>query len=287
VIGVDEEGGVFYWTVDGDWLKDSSGNKIPVTGEEGNTPKVIIGSDGYWYICPAGTCTGTPNGDGGWTPTGVKATGEDGSDGGDGSDGVSPTLRINPTTNYWEVCVTGDCDESSNEGWTSTGKIAAPQIGAAEGGGVYYWTINTIKSGNAGTFIYAVTLNNINNCPVSTPGIMEMENCTDCTDCAVWAGYCDGIKYVSNNQSEGSMNWTTANAYCQNKAAGWRLPALGELQCMCSQKANLPDDYVSNYYWSSTNNSSIGSSSYYNVNFSSCGMASGNMNYNEYVKCVK
>lgn len=28
--------GIYYWTVDGDWLTDANGNKIPVTGEKGD-----------------------------------------------------------------------------------------------------------------------------------------------------------------------------------------------------------------------------------------------------------
>jgi hypothetical protein len=132
-----------------------------------------------------------------------------------------------------------------------------------------------------GTFTYTVTLDNINNCPVSTPGIMEVENCTDC---AVWAGYCDGIKYVSNNQSEGSMTWSNANAYCQNKAAGWRLPAVGELQCMCSNKATLPVGYVDNWYRSSTNAGGVYD---YVVRFSDCDRNGYRYDNNYYVKCVK
>ena len=35
VIGVKAENGVYYWTVDGEWLLDSAGKKIPTTGENG------------------------------------------------------------------------------------------------------------------------------------------------------------------------------------------------------------------------------------------------------------
>jgi hypothetical protein len=189
VIGVQDEGGVYYWTIDGDWLKDSAGQKISATGNNGadgntptvaigsdgywyicpdgacngtppgdgwedthekavgddgqpgnngDTPKVIIGTDNYWYICPTGVCTGTPPADADWTPTGVKAKGED------GSDGITPELRINETTGEWDVCLSGNCDPDDGD-WTSTGKIAAPQIGAAEypdHSGIYYWTVN-------------------------------------------------------------------------------------------------------------------------------------------------
>lgn len=96
--------GIYYWTVDGDWLTDANGNKIPVTGEKGdkgdkgdpgdkgqdgkdghdgtngvngNTPQLKI-DGGYWYISYDG---GTN-----WTQLG-KATGEDGKDGTNGTNG--------------------------------------------------------------------------------------------------------------------------------------------------------------------------------------------------------
>ena len=47
--------GVLYWTLDGDWLKDGNGNKIRVTGKDGEpgadgiTPQFKIVND-YWYV---------------------------------------------------------------------------------------------------------------------------------------------------------------------------------------------------------------------------------------------
>lgn len=98
--------GIYYWTVDGDWLTDANGNKIPVTGEKGdkgdkgdtgdkgqdgqdgtdgtdgtngvngNTPQLKI-ENNYWYISYDGT---------NWTQLG-KATGADGKDGTNGTNG--------------------------------------------------------------------------------------------------------------------------------------------------------------------------------------------------------
>ena len=97
--------GIYYWTVDGDWLTDANGNKIPVTGEKGdkgdkgdpgdkgqdgqdgtngvngNTPQLKI-ENNYWYISYDG---GTS-----WTQLG-KATGEDGKDGTNGTNGSDGT----------------------------------------------------------------------------------------------------------------------------------------------------------------------------------------------------
>lgn len=51
VVGVKEDGGVLYWTIDGKFLLNA-GNKVPVTGKDGldgKTPKFKI-QDGKWYV---------------------------------------------------------------------------------------------------------------------------------------------------------------------------------------------------------------------------------------------
>ena len=82
VIGVKQDtDGIYYWTLDGEWLLDDAGNKIKaqgVDGKDGITPQLKI-EDGYWYIS-------YDNGET-WTQLG-KATGEDGKDGTNGSDGI-------------------------------------------------------------------------------------------------------------------------------------------------------------------------------------------------------
>lgn len=55
VIGVAQDGGVYYWTLDGEWLLDQNGNKIKANGSNGEdgadgiTPQLEIRDD-YWYI---------------------------------------------------------------------------------------------------------------------------------------------------------------------------------------------------------------------------------------------
>ena len=58
------------------------------SGTNGVTPRVTIGSDGYWYISADGTGTGTPPdvSTGNWTQ-GVKATGDTGATGAQGPQG--------------------------------------------------------------------------------------------------------------------------------------------------------------------------------------------------------
>ena len=51
-IGVKEEDGVMYWTIDGEFVLDGEGQKLPVAGEDGNdgvTPQFKI-EEGYWYV---------------------------------------------------------------------------------------------------------------------------------------------------------------------------------------------------------------------------------------------
>ena len=87
---------VLYWTINGEWLLDDQGNKIPVhgrdgvdgtdgtngsNGEDGVTPQLKI-EDGYWYV--------SYNNGVSWTKLG-KATGENGKDGEDGIDGSNGT----------------------------------------------------------------------------------------------------------------------------------------------------------------------------------------------------
>ena len=68
VIGVKQDSdGAYYWTVDGNWLTDAAGNRIPTTGKDG-----VDGSDG-----------------------------NDGTDGQDGADGITPQLKIEES--YWYI----------------------------------------------------------------------------------------------------------------------------------------------------------------------------------------
>jgi hypothetical protein len=87
-------------------------------GATGATPQIGVGEypEGsgvyYWTI------------DGSWLLDGgdkMPVTGEK------GADGVTPQLRINSTTNEWEVCSTGACTDDSE--WTSTGVNATGEQG--------------------------------------------------------------------------------------------------------------------------------------------------------------
>lgn len=54
---VKDDDGNYYWKVDGQWPKDENGNiiKVKATGNDGASPKVKIGTDGFWYISADGS----------------------------------------------------------------------------------------------------------------------------------------------------------------------------------------------------------------------------------------
>ena len=103
-IGVKQDNdGIYYWTIDGEWLHDANGNKIKAAGVDGNdgtdgkdgvngtdgkdgvngkdgiTPRLKI-ENGYWYISYDNENT--------WIQLG-KATGENGKDGVNGTNGTN------------------------------------------------------------------------------------------------------------------------------------------------------------------------------------------------------
>ena len=90
--------GIYYWTVDGEWLLDGKGNKIKAVGEDGRDGQ--DGTDG----------TNGSNGSNGQD----GQDGEDGTDGRDGVDGVTPHLKIE--NDYWYVSY----DEGAT--WIELGK---------------------------------------------------------------------------------------------------------------------------------------------------------------------
>ncbi|MBQ2838851.1 MAG: CotH kinase family protein [Muribaculaceae bacterium] len=118
VIGVKlGDDGIYYWTIDGEWLYDANGNKVrasAIDGKDGQDGAPgANGEDGKDGVDGTDGKDGKDGQDG--TDGADGADGADGKDGKDGKDGNTPQLRINPTTNEWEV--------STDNGvtWTSTG----------------------------------------------------------------------------------------------------------------------------------------------------------------------
>lgn len=97
VIGVQKDSdGVYYWTLDGKWLTDISGNKIKAVGKDGKD-----GKDGL---------NGGADGKDGENGT----DGKDGKDGVDGKDGITPKLKIED--DWWYISY----DEGQS--WTKLSK---------------------------------------------------------------------------------------------------------------------------------------------------------------------
>ncbi len=109
-IGIKQDtDGVYYWTLNGEWLLDDDGNKIKAVGVDGTN-----GNDGV---------------DGDKGDKGDQGDKGDKGDKGDtGNDGVTPQLRIN--NEYWEVSYDGgktwtslDCKATGEDGISSADAI--------------------------------------------------------------------------------------------------------------------------------------------------------------------
>ena len=90
IVGVKKDSdGVYYWTIDGEWMLDADGQKVPATGKDGEdaeegvdgkdgvTPLLKI-EEGYWFV--------SYDGGSNWTKL-YKAVGENGADGATGAPG--------------------------------------------------------------------------------------------------------------------------------------------------------------------------------------------------------
>lgn len=101
----DSSDGNYYWTLGGELLRDENGNAVRANGEKGD--KGDKGDQGD---------KGEPG-----------APGQNGSGAGDkgepGEDGITPRLRINATTNEWEVSM------DNGASWESTGVKATGDKG--------------------------------------------------------------------------------------------------------------------------------------------------------------
>lgn len=137
-LGDDDE---YYWTLDGEFMTDAAGNRIPATG---SPPKVAIGSDGVWYISEDGTAEGTPPA-AGWVSTGVRATGDMGPQGPQG-DAIFAPNGVDNTNNDYVVFTLADGSLISLPRYRATG-ISFTQPGilpAGESRQITYASVGTI-----------------------------------------------------------------------------------------------------------------------------------------------
>ena len=102
--------GIYYWTIDGQWLLDENGNKIKAVGTDGKD-----GQDGHNGVPGKDGIDGTDGVDGADGKDGNNgADGKDGINGVDGKDGITPRLKIE--NGYWYISY----DEGAT--WTELGK---------------------------------------------------------------------------------------------------------------------------------------------------------------------
>ncbi|MEA5046417.1 MAG: PL29 family lyase N-terminal domain-containing protein, partial [Petrimonas sp.] len=112
-----------YWTIDGEWLLDANGNKVPATGDKGDkgeqgdkgnkgdkgdpglTPTLRVNTAGNWEMSLDGGTTWQEVKDTDGNP--VKAKGTDGKDGKDGQDGATPDLKIEETADAIIITLNG------------------------------------------------------------------------------------------------------------------------------------------------------------------------------------
>ena len=94
VVGAKEdEDGVLYWTLNGEWLLDADGNKIKASAEDGETPQVALTldeTDGYYY----------------WTVNGEWLRDAEGNKvRANGIDGKEPVIKMYKSTSYGDIWV--------------------------------------------------------------------------------------------------------------------------------------------------------------------------------------
>ena len=113
IIGVKQDSdGVYYWTVDGEWLLDASGNKIKAVGTDGKD-----GADGKDGQDGTNGKDGQDGADGSDGNDG--ATGPQGPQGPQGEQGVTPQLKIE--NDYWYISY------DNGKSWTQLGKATGEQ----------------------------------------------------------------------------------------------------------------------------------------------------------------
>ena len=105
IIGVKQDtDGIYYWTLNGEWLLDANGNKIKAQGTDGKDG--INGEDGS---------DGKDGENGKDGKDGVDGSdGQDGQNGQDGKDGITPQLKIE--NDYWHISY------DNGATWTQLGK---------------------------------------------------------------------------------------------------------------------------------------------------------------------
>lgn len=94
----------------------------------------------------------------------------------------------------------------------------------------------------------------------------------------------DGGQDLDNLVADNTVSFSVYPARDACKAVGGRLPTKTELDCMYLNKATFGDNFVADYYWSSTEYSVNGA---WRQNFSNGGQNNAGKNNSYYVRCVR
>jgi hypothetical protein len=121
VIGVKKDtDGKYYWTLNGEWLRDDADNKIPTTGKDG-----VDGAPGQDGAAGAPGQDGKPGTDG-----------QPGTPGTDGKDGITPKFKIEE--GYWYVSYdNGHNWEKLGKAVGENGQNGAPGQDGAQGDSMF------------------------------------------------------------------------------------------------------------------------------------------------------
>ncbi|MBO7281888.1 MAG: leucine-rich repeat protein [Alistipes sp.] len=114
IIGVKQDSdGIYYWTLNGEWLLDANGNKIKAQGTDGKDGQDgATGTDGKDGVNGADGKDGKDGANG--TDGKDGEDGKDGVNGADGKDGITPQLKIE--NDYWYISY------DNGASWTQLGK---------------------------------------------------------------------------------------------------------------------------------------------------------------------
>ena len=274
VVGVAQSGGVYYWTLNGEWLLDADGNKLPVSGKDGAngengqngsngqngvTPQLKIEND-YWWISYDNGNT--------WTQLG-KAKGEDGENGQNGAKGDK-----------------GDTGDKGDKGDKGDAGDSMFQSVTQDADNVYFTladgTVITIAKGGSGAddggYIFTITY-----MPNGGTGEMVVDTVVygDSYTIRGYGLYTKDDYYVNgwNTEPNGSgvdfalgkvINGVTRNItlyaqwrYCVENGYVWIDLGLSVKWATCNVGANKPEEYGDYYAWGETSPKSNYNSSTY------------------------
>jgi hypothetical protein len=120
----------------------------------------------------------------------------------------------------------------------------------------YTWTIGSAPSTT--TYVPTVTSQTLSENTPFTLTVTNEYGCEDTytgtinvrTDCVAFT-LCPGITALSSKKSDGNVLSADAIGTCRSKGSGWRLPNNTEINCICTNKSEIPLGYNSAYFWTS------------------------------------